>query len=173
MRKILIVLGAFALLFTLGASPASANASTGLHHDTFSCVPPGYPSESGTLAVDYEVTVTAGGQWLVRLNRAVWDTNPSRQLNALRVDLEYTQGSYREVSPTWGGSSTSLDDVSTSFDQVPTEVASWPTGNWNGLGWFTFNNTNTPQMRIRCYGMGPGAAPNDSDHNDVTYRPIK
>lgn len=172
MRKILVLLSALVLCIVGLASPASANATTGQHFDTFSCVPSAAPSESGTLNISYHVGRLTDGTWWLTFDTAQWTTSPARLLNALRLDLENSSGNYIEISPPWGNSSATHDDVSSSFNQTRDTVASWPTGTTGDYKtWFA--NNNTPNLRLRCYGMGAGDTPNDAGHNDVVYRPVQ
>jgi hypothetical protein len=91
------------------------------------------------------------------------------------LDIEVVQDDYPEISPPWGGSSVTHDDVSSSFYQEPATIASWPPGNVSphGQGLWRFSNEHSPKLRVRCYGMGAGDTPSDASHNDAVVIAIK
>jgi hypothetical protein len=154
------------------AVPANAVAHDGNHTHEFTC---GAQGEIAILTIEYDITTADDNHAFLQFKSARWSTSPARALNALRVDLEQNQGQYREISPPWGGSSVTHDDVSSSFSQDPYTVDSWPAGNVSphGKGLWRFSNEHSPKLRVRCYGMGPGDTPSDASHNDTVVLPVK
>lgn len=154
--------------------PASADVTDGWHQDLFTCSAAAAPAEDGRLHISYYIS-DSGGSKTLRFTYAGWDTHPPRQLNALRVDLEVTPNNYVEISPPWGNSSATHDDVSSTFSQSADDIASWPYGNTSPAvkGYWKFTDSDTPMIRVRCYGMGAGNTASDAAHNDADYHRVE
>jgi hypothetical protein len=153
--------------------PASAAATDGRHIQTFNCESSAAPDDITSLTVTYTISSNDETHKKVKFEEASWLTSPHRALNALRLDIETTQGNYQEASPPWGGSSTTRDDVSNLFIQTPADTESWPFGQGGlGKGSWNFSNTHSAKLRLRCYGLGAGNTPSDATHNDAVVLPI-
>lgn len=168
-KRMLVIIMLLSTLLT-GGSSAQAT-SEGLHFDTFNCVSAAAPSESGSLDVQYTVGRLGDGTWWLRFEEGIWNTSPHRNLNALKFKLENSPGNYVTISPSWGGGSSTHDDVPSSFTQSRDTVP-WPTGTTGDYKWW-FVNTGNPTLKLDCWGMGPGNTPSDSAHNDSSVRPIE
>jgi len=156
--------------------PANAAAHDGDYTQEFTCRASAAQGESGTLTIDYNIgTTPEDAHAFIWFQAARWKTSPARALNALRLDLELEQGVYQEISPPWGGSSATHDDVSSSFSQTPDTVSFWPPGNVSphGKGTWRFSNEHSPKLRVRCYGMGAGDTPSNDSHNDAVVLAVK
>lgn len=75
-----------------------------------------------------------------------WNDHPAFNANAARLDLETNPGFFTEVSPAWAGSASTLDDM-----------PSWYSAIYSNQPLYSFNNTSTPQLRFRFYGVGAGS----------------
>lgn len=163
---LLMLIGVSASAPTALAAPPPASASQTLlsvqtvplattigdHTATFySCT---VDNRRAKMELDYEVSIVVGIGLEIEGVRYItdWNGHPPFNANAVRVDVESNPGSWSEISPAWGGSSTTLDDMPTNYIHT-----------YSSLPWDSFNNTDTPQLRARFYGVGAGSIENRCD----------
>lgn len=167
MRKLFIALFVAALALT-GVTTASASAPASVPYTTvYAPLSVSLGNHNTTLYSDtvdgrrarakiyYNVSDSLG--WLTWELTGVtyetdWNSHPAFLGNAFRVDLEANPDFYVEASPAWGGSSTTLDDM-----------PSYYAHSYSDQPLRTFQNTDTPAIRARFYGVGAGAIENRSD----------
>lgn len=102
--------------------------------------------------IRYEVNAVTNSD--IRLDsveyETAWNGHPAFNGNAVRLDVEdnvqTAPGYYAEISPEWGGSSTTPDDMPSYYQH------DYP--NSNAL----LIEPGSPHLRARFYGVGAGAA---------------
>lgn len=143
MRKYVALLVAFLSAVTLGLVqvPNASAATCGNHTQSFSIT--GADSRTGTLTIGYKVCAVAANDLL--LNSVLWETSPNFDANAVRIDLETSQGNWTEIGPAMGGSSATKDDM-------PNWWSREYVGGYGGQG-YVFNGD---EIRVRMYGVCAG-----------------